>query len=270
MGDVTYDTPELADHYDKISNAQFRLGRLLIEKMGVKEGDVILDVGCGTGRLALSVLKIVGPSGKVIGLDPISNRILVANKKVSDHNYPNLHFMIGVGEDLGAFSEATFDEVYFSSVFHWIPEKEKALGEAYRVLKSGGKIGISMPSPDGFSAVLGRIISDILSRPPYAGHVKKIPTTSHLISKSKLELLLTQSQFIDLVAEVKEMKMFHQSADELIDFYKTSSHANILQVVPEELHGSLQEDIIRELERRRTSEGIELVSKTIYAIAKKP
>ncbi len=269
MIDISNDTPELADHYDRISNAQFKLGLSLIKKMDIKEGDVILDVGCGTGRLALSVVKMVGPSGKVTGLDPSSNRILVANQKMTNHSYPNLQFMVGKAEDMSAFSEDSFDGVYFSSVFHWIGEKEKALGEANRVLKTGGRIGITMPSPDGFSIILRKIISDVLSRSPYVELVKRTPGPSHLITKEELETLLLQAGFTDIIVEIDERKRFHQSASDLIDFYDTSTFGNYLRFVPENLRESLKNEIIQELEKRRTVNGIDLVSKTIFAIAKK-
>lgn len=51
--------------------------------MCVGVGDVILDVGCGTGLLALHVSETVGPSGRVIGIDPSQPRIKLANYKLA-------------------------------------------------------------------------------------------------------------------------------------------------------------------------------------------
>jgi arsenite methyltransferase len=270
MSNVTQDTPEMALFYDRISEAQFILGRSLIEKMGVKKDDTLLDVGCGTGRLALTASEMVGPLGRVEGLDPSPHRIKIALEKLSEDRYVNVHFMVGTGEDLGHFAEATFDGVYYSSVFHWIADKEKSLAEAYRVLKAGGRIGITMPDPDGLSKVLRTPIRKIVSRPPFSEHVKRIPIRSVLITKETLESLFTSTQFIGLKMEVKERRMFHRSASGLMEFYNASSFGNFLDFVPENLRAELKQEIIKELEMEMKSDGLELVSKTIFAIAQKP
>ena len=236
--------------------------------MGVKEGEVVLDVGCGTGRLASKVSEIVGPSGFVRGLDPSPHRIKIARDKWSDR--ANIEFIVGVGEELGPFSNASFDCVYYSSVFHWVKDKKKALAEAFRVLKPGGRIGITTPSPDGISKVLRAITLKIVSKPPYAEHIKGERTGSVLMTREKLGTLLAETGYTDLDVEIRERKIFHQSAEGLLEFYTASSFGNFLSFMPEQLREGLKQDMVKELEKERTSEGIELVSKTIFAIAKKP
>jgi len=269
MSDVTRDTPELASFYDRISEAQFLLGCSLIDKMGVKEGNELLDVGCGTGRLALAVSVIVGPSGRLVGLDPSPHRIKIAKEKQSEGRFPNVNFMIGAGEDLGLFGEATFDGIYYSSVFHWIPEKEKTLKEAYRILRPGGRIGITMPDPDGLYKFLRSKIREIVSRPAYSPHIKRTSTGSVLITKEKLDSLFGETPFINLKIEVIENKRLYRSASNLIEFYSASSFGNFLSFMPENLRDQLKQDIIKELEKEMTVDGLELVSKTILAIAEK-
>jgi arsenite methyltransferase len=268
MSDVTQDTPELARHYDRISDAQFISGRSLVEMMGVKAGDRVLDVGCGTGRLAIEVANLVGASGFVIGIDPSPQRIAIAQEKGSRQT--NLKFMSGAAEDMGAIDDDSFDNVYFSSVFHWISDKDEALGEAYRVLKPGGRIGITMPSPDGISGVLRTVTSRIISRAPYAGHVKREPNRKLLITKEELRSLFFRTRFTGLDIKIEDRALFLDSAQRLIDFYSASSFGNFLRFVPEDLRDELKLEIASELEKERTADGIELVSKTIFAMAQKP
>ena len=270
MSDVTRDTPQLADSYDRISEAQFLLGCSLINKMGVKEGDVMLDVGCGTGRLTLFAADIVGHSGGIIGLDPSPHRIKIAQEKQSEGRFPNVKFMIGAGEDLGLFAEATFDGTYYSSVFHWIREKEKVLNEAYRVLKPGGRIGITMPDPGGLNEFLRSLIKEIVSRPAYSQHFRRTSTENILITKETLDSLFGKTPFVNLKIEIMEKRRLYRSASSLIEFYSASSFGNFLSFMPENLRDELKKDIIIELQKEMALDGLELISKTILAIADKP
>jgi len=79
-----------------------------------------------------------GPSGQVVGIDPLAERVALARERV-----PGVRFHIGYAEDLGAFADGSFDDVSMSSVFHWVPDKPKALAGIARVLRPGGKLGFT-------------------------------------------------------------------------------------------------------------------------------
>jgi len=136
------DSRELAATYDVTSTRQFNHGKVLIAALQLKPGQLVLDVGCGTGRLGEYVANIVAPSGRVIGIDPLPLRIELAASK-----NPRFEASVGRAEDLSAFASASFDALYSNSVFHWVSDKQTALREAHRVLKAGGRIGVN--SADG-------------------------------------------------------------------------------------------------------------------------
>src|ERR1700755_523239 len=116
------DTPELAAHYERASvDRQFRTGKNLIARLGLKPGDRVLDVGGGTGLLAEYVADIVGPRGSVLGVDPLALRIEIAKKKAASH--PQLSFEVGDAYQLDRLPAESFDVVYLNAVFHWFPEK---------------------------------------------------------------------------------------------------------------------------------------------------
>jgi len=136
VNSYAHDTPRLAETYHRISDAQFSGGQKLVEMLGVKAGDRVLDVGCGTGRLARWIAECVGPDGSVAGIDPLADRIAVARE-----NCRGIRFEIGGAEDLGCFADASFDFVCLNAVFHWIQDKPRALAEIQRVLRPGGRLG---------------------------------------------------------------------------------------------------------------------------------
>ena len=118
------DTPELARHYEQASaDRQLMVGKALVAKLAPREGERVLDVGTGTGLLAEHVATLVGPSGSVIGIDPLPLRIEIARRKAR----PNLAFEVGDAYALDAFASDSFDIVYLNAVFHWLPDKATAL-----------------------------------------------------------------------------------------------------------------------------------------------
>ena len=106
-------------------------------------GDQVLDVGCGTGTLALEVQRRVGSAGCVVGIDPGNEQIARARAKVARHDLP-IAFQVGVIEQL-AFPDQTFDVVLSTLMMHHLPKslKVQGLAEIARVLKPGGRLIIA-------------------------------------------------------------------------------------------------------------------------------
>lgn len=112
MVSLNLDTPELAATYDIVGQRQFSHGKLLVQDLGIKAGEQVLDVGAGTGLLAEHVAGVVGSRGKVIAVDPLPLRVALANKK------RGVDAKVGRAEDLQSFEPESFDVVYLNSVIH--------------------------------------------------------------------------------------------------------------------------------------------------------
>ncbi len=105
-------------------------------------GEAVLDVGCGTGALAMVACKRVGASGRVCGIDAGPKQIARARSKAERASLP-IDFQVGVIEQL-AFPDHSFDVVLSTLVMHHLPDDLKRLGlaEMARVLKPGGRLVI--------------------------------------------------------------------------------------------------------------------------------
>jgi ubiquinone/menaquinone biosynthesis C-methylase UbiE len=268
MDNALRDNPELAESYDRISHGQFKLGCILAERMGIKNGDQLLDVGCGTGQLSLHLSKIVGASGSVIGLDPSPHRINIANGKLGDWTPHNVRFQIGHAEDLGVFSEGIFDGICYSSVFHWIDDKRAALTEAHRVLKNGGKVGITTLNKDEPSS-FRTIIAKVLKEQNYLRQSRNKEGSSRPIAAEELYDSLAEAGFSRITIERYSMKRHYSDPEDALKFYEASSFGNLLRSVPDDLREKIRVDLELEMEKRRTEKGIELLSNVILAIAEK-
>ena len=106
-------------------------------------GETVLDVGCGTGTLAIEVQRHVGSAGRVVGIDPSSEQIARARAKAARRRV-SIEFQVGVIEQL-AFPDQTFDAVLSTLMMHHLPTplKRQGLAEIARVLKPGGRLVIA-------------------------------------------------------------------------------------------------------------------------------
>jgi ubiquinone/menaquinone biosynthesis C-methylase UbiE len=117
--------------------------RHLLSLLDVAASDRVLDLGCGTGVLTRMIADRLDATtgGESVGIDAAARMIAVARKKRAS---PTCRFEVMAAEDLG-FADASVDAVVSSLFFHHVPLdlKEKALAEAFRVLKPGGRLVIA-------------------------------------------------------------------------------------------------------------------------------
>ena len=263
---LTLDTQELAHHYEQVSAAhQFKAGQILIEELAVAPGEKVLDVGSGTGLLAEYVVELVGPTGAVVGIDPLPLRVALAQQK----GRSNLSFKVGTADDLREFPAASFDVVYLNAVLHWLSDKMGPLREICRVLKKGGRLGVSTGSKDHPNQ-LQAIKALVLSREPYSRYAEASDGLAQRVSASELESLLGQTGFAVQKLAVRPHVRHHPTPEAAIEFAEASSFGNFLGHLPAELCTTAREEIMRELEQYRTPEGIRRDGARIIAVALKP
>ena len=144
---ATFDYTIMSDDYKKIdgyySEADLGLGcGLPTEFAGIKEGNIILDLGSGAGNDVFIARRIVGDSGKVIGLDFTDEMIDKARLNCDKLGYHNVEFRKGDIEKM-PIGACSIDVVISNCVLNLVPDKTKAFSEIYRVLKPGGHFCVS-------------------------------------------------------------------------------------------------------------------------------
>jgi len=244
MSNIALDSVSLAHHYEQINaNLQFAIGRKLVEQLGVTPRSAVLDVGCGTGRLAELVAEIVGSEGRVIGIDPLPLRIDLARQK----SRPNLSFEVAGAGDLSIFPEGTFDFAYLNAVLHWIEDKAKALREVHRVLKPGGRLAIwttSRQHPNRISTARRRLVE----REPYSAFTFRSGGAPYHATAAELAQLTEAAGLrLEKIEVTTGSGVELPSLDAVLDMFESSSFGNFLGHLPADLQLRAREEIKAEL-----------------------
>ncbi len=106
-----------------------------IRQLNLSSGESVLDIGCGPGYLCESMGEIVGRHGAVVGIDISTDLIALCNRRKTS---PWLSYAIGDATKVNQ-ADASLDVVVCTQVAEYVPDVDRVLSEAFRVLKPGGR-----------------------------------------------------------------------------------------------------------------------------------
>ncbi len=130
---------EMDNPFTKVNRA-----KTIIKYLNLKKGMIVLDVGCGPGRLTIPIAQIVEDTGQVVAMDiqqAMLNKVEQKAKKLDLNNITLLHSGIGLGGS--KLEKNEFDRVLLVTVLGEIPNQKKALQEIFDTMKDGAILSIT-------------------------------------------------------------------------------------------------------------------------------
>jgi ubiquinone/menaquinone biosynthesis C-methylase UbiE len=257
---------EVAAEYAKDRLGIFgRSAERLLDLLRLPPGSALLDVGTGTGIVALQAIERVGSEGRVIGADIAAAMVSLAEQTAAGQGMTNVAFCRMDAEQLD-FPDAAFDTVTCALSLFQFPDMLRALEEMGRVLKPEGRLGLSNWGPGYFSPIAS------LQRSLFRKFgLRALLPNPIAFEPAKLQALLHKAGFaaVELIQETEEI--WFESPDETWAFNLDMGPFPVMlrQQLTTEQRGELKRQFVIMLEDLVTERGIGCEFHLLYALAEK-
>lgn len=182
-----------ADSYERFMGRwSAGLATRFVAFAGVRDGDAVLDVGCGTGAVAGAVAA-AAPAGRVVGLDMAPLYVARATER---HGSARVRFEVGDAQQM-PFASAEFDRALSMLNLNFIPDLDAAVNEMTRVTRRGGTVAAAVWDYGDGMQMLRAFWDEAAAVVPHAG--AKDERHMRLCRTGELGRLWATHQLIDVV-----------------------------------------------------------------------
>jgi ubiquinone/menaquinone biosynthesis C-methylase UbiE len=241
--------------------------RALVEWSDLRAGQGVLDVGCGTGAAARFAAEIVGPSGRVAGVDVNSGMIDVARSLLPVRGaaiewFENSAYQL-------PFLEGEFDVALCAQTLQFLEDRPRALGEMYRILKPGGRIAVSLwcnirESP--YFDVLVQAVTKNIGAETAAG----LCAAFSFSDSETIRALLTDAGFKNVKATVKQLDLELPKPRDFVPRHVSATPMSAgFNAASEEARRAVVNDVSEHLLLYETDQGIRVPFRTQLAMGAK-
>ncbi len=204
-----------AESYRKAMRVFEPYGFDLLARVNPKIRESALDLATGLAEPAMSIARMVGPDGRVVGIDLSERMVELATRIAKERRIPGLTFLAMDAEKLD-FPDESFDLVTSRFGFHIFTHPETVAKEAHRVLRPRGRIGIVVWSTAERATAINAVVAPMLefAEPDETGYR---PTPFDLGGPGELTKLLADAGFVETMEERRTHTMAFADEDEYIE-----------------------------------------------------
>ena len=214
------------------------LAQDLIDRVGLRPGEHVMDVACGTGIVSRYAARRVGTLGHVTGVELNPAMTEVARQAAT--YYDQIEFLEGDALELPG-PDARFDVVLCQQAIMFIPDRERAVQEMFRVLKPGGRVGLNVFRTTEFVPAFAYLIQALEEHAgTAAADFMRAPFVME--SVAQMRSLFALAGFTDIEVVIRVGSLRYPSIAHLVR-YETLNIPN-----PEVHAPEVQETLIREME----------------------
>ncbi|MCL2642607.1 MAG: methyltransferase domain-containing protein [Candidatus Bathyarchaeota archaeon] len=235
-----WDAKDYADN----SQHQYQWAKELMSKLNLKGNEVVLDVGCGAGKITMELANQL-PKGRVVGVDSSEHMINLAKSAVSLSKYSNLSFEVMDARNI-SFQE-DFDLVFSNAALHWVLDQAAVLRGVFRCLKSQGRLLFQMGGRGNTESVL-RCFDELRVLPEWKCYFSDFSFPYSFLDVEEYRVLLNEAKLTPLRLELLPKVMTFSDAEGLAGFVRTTCMPYTERVPTE-----LRDEIVKKVVERHIS-----------------
>jgi ubiquinone/menaquinone biosynthesis C-methylase UbiE len=264
---------EVAALYDRlapvlgsIGPGSLQLGHRLVEIMNIPAGAQVLDVATGQGVNLVVAAEKVGLRGNVVGIDLSKMMVQEAKKDIERRGLQNATILHMDAEHL-LFNDAMFDAVLCGLAINLFPHLDQALSEFFRVLRPGGKLGLTLAQDEDQTS---KDYKEILSRYHRIYHFPLSPIDGHRLDFSELPQILSRARFDNIQITTERHEFIYADEQEWWSSRWTRGIRYPLEKMSPGVLDTFKTEVFAMLEAHKQPDGIREQLCMWYIVGEKP
>lgn len=231
-----------AEVYDRIGTPMRGWAQAVIDDLGLRGEETVLDAGCGAGKVTLDLLQKL-PRGKIYALDYSSEMISKLRSEIHARGVRNV---VPLHADLTDFTlPEQVDVVFSNAVFHWIHDDDGLFGALFRATKPGGRLRAQCGGGHIFSKLMPAVDA-VRGREPFAAHLVDHDDSKNYRSPEGAVAALERNGWADARADLFDAPVTFESEDEAALYLRTIILRDHVSHLPEDLREGFTRDVVRE------------------------
>jgi trans-aconitate 2-methyltransferase len=232
-----------AETYDRIGTPMRRWAQAVIEDIGLKGDETVLDAGCGSGSVTLDLWEHV-KNGKIYALDSSPDMINKLRATCEERGITNI---IPMQADLTRFTlNEQVDVVFSNAVFHWIPDDNGLFGSLARATKPGGRLRAQCGGAENIKKLMAAA-RDVEKREPYSQYLAARVDTRKYRSEAQAVEALQRNGWKNAKASIFASPVEFPDVDSAVLYLKTIILQQQFATLPNELGEQFLREVIDEV-----------------------
>jgi trans-aconitate 2-methyltransferase len=236
-----------AETYDEVSDPQFEWGTEVLGRLELNGDEVVLDAGCGSGRVSAELAKRL-PHGQLVAVDGSAAMIAKAKERLGE----DVTYLVADLSELEL--ERPVDLIFSTATFHWITDHDRLFERLHAALRPGGRL-IAQCGGQGNVAEYAQAIAAAAAQPRFSRHFEGMAAMWNFAAPDETERRLLKAGFATARCWLQPKPV---TPAQPLEFISTVTLGPHLAQLPEELRRPFAEAVLEEVGQPLTLDYVRL------------